>query len=98
MKNARLSIIGAPSSAGAYGPGQEKTPDALRAAGLISLLEKQDISVIDKKNVHCYRWKVDKENKRAMNVDQVVRVAKEVAGKVHECLVEGNKVLVIGGD
>jgi arginase len=31
-----LVIIGAPSSAGAYSPGQEKAPDALRASGLAS--------------------------------------------------------------
>ena len=30
----RLALIGAPSSAGAYAPGQERTPGALRDAGL----------------------------------------------------------------
>lgn len=98
MKNNQLAIIGAPSSAGAYSPGQEKTPNALRDIGLISFLEEEGVTVTDKKNVSGYRWKVDKENKRAMNVDQVYSVAKEVAGKVHESLNENNKVLVLGGD
>lgn len=34
----QLAIIGAPSSAGAYAPGQEKAPMALRAAGLLEFL------------------------------------------------------------
>jgi arginase len=98
MKNNQLAIVGAPSSAGAYSPGQERTPDALRDIGLISFLEEEGVIVEDKKNVAGYRWKVDKENKRAMNVDQVQSVAKEVAGKVYESLEEDNKVLVLGGD
>jgi arginase len=98
MKNNQLAIVGAPSSAGAYGPGQEKTPNALRDIGLISFLEEEGVTVQDKKNVSGYRWKVDKENKRAMNIDQVHSVAKEVAGKVHESLEENYKVLILGGD
>jgi arginase len=98
MKNNQLAIIGAPSSAGAYSPGQEKTPDALRETGLISFLEEEGLTVQDKKNVRGYRWKVDKENKRAMNIGQVHLVAKEVARKVKASLEENNKVLVLGGD
>lgn len=98
MNNASLAIIGAPGSAGAYAPGQEKTPDAIRAAGLISLLEAQGIPVIDKGNVPGYRWEVDKQNKRAMNVDMVASVAKAVSQKVAQSLAEKEKVLVVGGD
>lgn len=98
MKSNQLTIIGAPSSAGAYSPGQEKTPDALRDTGIISFLETEGATVKDKKNVPGFRWKVDKENTRAMNVDQVYSVAKKVAGKVHESLKENSKVLVLGGD
>lgn len=98
MKNNQLVIVGAPSSAGAYGPGQEKAPAALREIGLISFLEEEGVMVKDKNNVSGYRWKVDKENKRAMNVDQVHSVARELAGKVRESLEENNKVLVLGGD
>jgi arginase len=98
MNNASLTIIGAPSSAGAYGPGQEKTPDAIRAAGLIPLLEAQGIRVIDKQDVPAYRWEVDKQNKRAMNVDMVANTAKAVSQKVSQSLAETKKILVVGGD
>jgi arginase len=98
MKNNQLAIVGAPSSAGAYGPGQEKTPNALRDIGLISFLKEEGVKVNDTKDVPGYRWKIDKENKRAMNVDQVYSVAKRVAEKVHESLEENDNVLVLGGD
>jgi len=98
MKKKSITIIGAPSSAGAYGPGQEKTPDALRAAGLIEFLEKNNIAVNDKNNVTGFRWKADKENPRAMNIDKVAEVAKEISEKVYESLIKEEKILVIGGD
>jgi arginase len=98
MKSDRIAIIGVPSSAGAYGPGQEQTPDALREAGLISFLAAENVTVIDKGNVSGYRWKVDRENRRAMNVDPVYAVAKELADKVRQSLDEGNKLLILGGD
>jgi arginase len=44
----RLVIIGAPSSAGAYAPGQEKAPEALRAAGLLESLRAHGIDVTDR--------------------------------------------------
>lgn len=98
MNDVSLAIIGAPTSAGAYAPGQEKTPDALREVGLISLLEAHGVHVTDKGNVPGYRWKVDKQNKRAMNADQVTNVAKALSRNVSKSLVEKKKLLVIGGD
>ena len=50
-----LIIIGAPSSAGAYAPGQEKAPEALRAAGLLECLRAHDISVDDRGDVPGFR-------------------------------------------
>ena len=98
MNNKSITIIGAPTSAGAYGPGQEKTPDALRAAGLVQFLENKGITVIDKMNVIGFRWALDKINPSAMNLDRVAEVAKEVSNKVYESLMADERILVIGGD
>ncbi len=38
MNRATWSLIGVPTSAGAFAPGQEKAPAALRAAGLVERL------------------------------------------------------------
>lgn len=93
-----ITLIGAPSSAGAYSPGQERTPDALRLAGLVGFLNHQNVLVRDHENVIGWRWEVDKKNRRAMNVDKVAAVAKALAEKVQKAVINDEKVLVIGGD
>jgi arginase len=98
MKNKHITLIGAPSSAGAYGPGQEKAPQALRASGLIKLLGGHHIRVSDQGDVTGARWTVDREHPKSMNADIVARVANAVAGKVEASFHEDKKILVIGGD
>lgn len=94
----RLSIVGAPSSAGAYAPGQEQAPAALRAIGFLEMLAERGIRIQDRGDVAGFRWRPDKANRSAMNAGDVASVAKATAQKVAEALAEGDKVLVIGGD
>ena len=94
----RLTIIGAPSSAGAYAPGQEKAPAALRATGLLDFLVARGISIDDRGDVSGFRWRVDKANPRAMNASMVATVAKAVAEQVASALTIDAAVLVLGGD
>ena len=94
----RLDIIGAPSSAGAYAPGQERAPEAMRAAGLLSQLTERGIAVNDRGDVPGFRWRVDRENPRAMNAERVAAVARAVADRVATSLAEGASLLVLGGD
>lgn len=93
-----LVIIGAPSSAGAYSPGQEKAPDALRASGLVDLLNKRGVKVRDLGNVPGFRWRIDRSNMRAMNVERVAEVAKATASQVVTAFRDNSPVLVLGGD
>jgi arginase len=94
----RLDVIGAPSSAGAYAPGQEQAPQALRAAGLMASLEARHIAVRDRGDVAGFRWRVDRANPRAMNAEAVASVAGAVADRVAASLADGAAVLVLGGD
>lgn len=94
----RLAIIGAPSSAGAYAPGQEKAPTALRAAGLLELLSAGGITVDDQGDVSGFRWRADKEFPRAMNANTVATVATATAERVAAALATDAAVLVLGGD
>jgi arginase len=93
-----LITIGAPSSAGAYAPGQEKAPAALRAAGLLRLISAGGVSVEDAGDVAGFRWRVDKANPRAMNSDAVLAVARATADRVASALANDARVLVLGGD
>ena len=94
----RLDIVGAPSSAGAYAPGQEQAPAALRTAGLVRHLAERGIAVQDRGDVPGFRWRADPANPRAMNAEVVAGVARGVADRVAEGLADGAAMLVLGGD
>jgi arginase len=91
-----LGLIGVPSSMGAFAPGQEKGPAALREAGLVERLS--GLGVADRRDSALRRWRPDRENRRAQNLAAVVEVARETAGRVREAREDGFLPLVVGGD
>ncbi len=93
-----LAVIGVPSSAGAYAPGQEKAPRALRDAGLLAGLRAAGIAVIDHGDSEVRRWRPDRVRPRAQNLAAVVACAAETAERVRAALSAGEFVLVLGGD
>lgn len=93
-----LAIIGAPSSAGAFAPGPEKAPAALRDAGLIEMLTERRLNVADHGDTALFRWRPDRGQPTAQNVDAVLRTALDVEQKVRRAVSEGCWPLVIGGD
>lgn len=93
-----LSVIGAPSSAGAYGLGQELAPDAFRTHGLIERLRDAGLDVVDRGDGMTTNWRPDEDHPEAANVDLVASVARELADSVAEAFNEGHDVLVLGGD
>jgi arginase len=93
-----LSIIGAPSSAGAYAPGQEKAPEAFRRHGLTAALMQRGLRVQDRGDVAGFRWRPDPARPKAMNCDVVARTAAAVADWVAEALASDDAVVVLGGD
>jgi arginase len=94
----RLGIIGVPSSAGAYAPGQERAPQALRDAGLVAALRARGLEVDDRGDVREFRWRADHVRPRAMHADVVAAVAAATAREVHAALSDSSHVLVLGGD
>ena len=95
----RLTVIGAPSSAGAYAPGQERAPRALREAGLLHNLRGHGIAVDDAGDTAETRWRTDRSNPLAMNVGPVVQTVRAVSDRVSAALARpGSSVLVLGGD
>jgi arginase len=88
-----IALIGAPTSAGAFAPGQEDAPAALRAAGLVEAL-----GASDRGDTPRFRWRVDHAAPRAMNADAVVDGVRAVAARVEAALRAGDLPLVLGGD
>lgn len=92
-----FALIGAPSSAGAYAPGQEKAPAAFRRHGLPVCLGSKG-AVIDFGDVEGFRWRPDREHPKAMNLGPAARVARGVAERVEQAIAEQRCAIVLGGD
>jgi arginase len=85
-----LALIGAPTSLGAFAPGQEQAPRALREAGLRADADFGDIAL--------RRWRPDREHRRAQNAAGVAEAAREVAERVEAAYRAGMTPVVLGGD
>ena len=94
----KLAVIGAPTSAGAFAPGQEDAPDALRSAGLLDALNAAGRDVVDRGDIPRFRWRVDHAEPRAMNAAAVVAGVHAVAERVAATIGAGEQPLVLGGD
>jgi arginase len=90
-----VALIGVPSSMGAFAPGQEKAPAALREAGLVDLLRDGGVAVDDRGDSAVRRFRPDRERRFAQNLPQVVEVVRETAERVRAA---GGRALVLGGD
>jgi len=85
-----IALIGAPTSLGAFAPGQEQAPRALREAGLTADADFGDIPL--------RRWQPDREHRRAQNAAGVAQAAREVAERVEAAIRSGHVPVVLGGD
>ncbi|HEY2789690.1 MAG TPA: arginase family protein [Gaiellales bacterium] len=93
-----ISVVGAPSSAGAYAPGQEDAPAALRDAGLVERLRAAGLDVRDAGDLPRFRWRPDRADPAAQNFDQVVTTAQRVRDAVAAAIDRDEFALVLGGD
>ena len=93
-----IGVIGAPSSAGAYAPGQERAPQALRAAGLLGDLTDRGVAIHDRGDTPFRRWSPDRRSPRAQNLEAVARTVDAVTEAVAAALHDGELPLVLGGD
>ena len=87
----RPAVIGAPTSLGAFAPGQEQAPRALREAGVATGFD-------DFGDIPLRRWRPDREHRRAQNAAGVAEAAREVAERVEAALRTGRTPVVLGGD
>jgi arginase len=93
-----IALIGAPTSAGAFAPGQEDAPAALRAAGLAEKLHAGGRDVADRGDTPRFRWRVDHDDPLAMNAAAVVDGVRAVAERVAKAVSADELPVVLGGD
>ena len=89
-----VTVIGAPTSAAAYAPGQEDGPAALREHGLLAALGGD---VVDAGDVERFRWRPDRDRPRAANAAAAAERAGQVAARV-AAVPRERFALVLGGD
>jgi arginase len=94
----KITVIGVPSSAGAFANGQEKAPTALRAAGLLDRLRDAGADVVDAGDSPVWRWRPDRARPRAQNLEAVVEGVTATRTRVADATGDGRIGLVIGGD
>jgi arginase len=94
----RVSVLGAPTSAGSHNPGQEKAPTAWRAAGLIDDLRSAGLDVEDRGDLPSAPYRPVEPVDGLRDLDRVVAVAQGVASEVAAIRSDGRLPLVLGGD
>ena len=93
-----IGLIGVPSSMGAFAPGQEKAPRALREAGLVQRLTQAGVAVVDYGDSAVRRWFPDPSRRAAQHATVVAKVAEETARRVSRAIEEKQTPVVLGGD
>jgi arginase len=93
-----FGVIGVPTSAGAFAPGQEQAPRELRRAGLTRWLGRHGAVVRDHGDRERWRWRPDRRRPDAQNVPAVVEIVTDTARRVRAARRAGEITLVLGGD
>jgi arginase len=93
-----IGLIGVPSSMGAFAPGQERAPRALREAGLVQRLTQAGVEVVDYGDSALRRWFPDSSHRAAQHASAVAEIAAETAQRVARAIGEGQTPIVLGGD
>ena len=94
----KIALIGVPSSAGSHGPGAERAPAALRAAGLVARLEALGFEITDHGDTPTFPYQPDEEHPRARNTSCVVEVMSALRLKAEVAVKSGALLLILGGD
>ncbi|GAA1422862.1 arginase family protein [Catellatospora coxensis] len=93
-----LVVVGAPTSAGSYAPGQEAAARVLRDLGLIDRLRAAGRQVRDAGDGPVQVWSPDRGDPFAQNLSAVVQSVVAVADQVTDALAADADVLVLGGN
>jgi arginase len=94
----QIALIGAPSSAGAHNAGMEKSPAALRAAGLAEKLRAVGYQVNDLGDMPAQTWQPDEESPRLRNIGAVLTALNALRPQVEAAVKSGALPIILGGE
>lgn len=93
-----LHVLGVPSSAASYSPGQERAPRALREAGLLDALSATGWQVKDAGDLPLQVWRPDRNRPYAQNLPQAAESLRELTTTVAPLASGQGRLLVLGGN
>lgn len=93
----KVTILGVPSSTGAYCVGVERAPAALRAAGLTDALRTAGVEIIDAGDLTVRTWTADHDSPYVQNVSDEAAAMVELSHAAGKLLTGGERLLVLGG-
>jgi arginase len=93
-----VTVVGAPTSAASFAPGQEQAPRALRSAGLLDALAASGLPAVDAGDTTLTRWSPDRVSPRAQHAERVAQDICEVAERVANSYHDEALTLVLGGN
>ncbi|MGW9262755.1 arginase family protein [Gordonia terrae] len=93
----KITVLGAPSSAGAYCVGVERAPAALRDAGLVEQLAATGAEVVDAGDLTTRLWFLDRQSPFAQNLGDETDALEELSVAAAGLLAAGRRLLVLGG-
>jgi arginase len=93
-----LTVVGAPTSAGSYAPGQEAAPRVLREHGILDRLAAGGRQVRDAGDGPLQVWTPDRTHPFAQNFELAAEAVRAVGEMVGAALDDGSDVLVLGGN
>jgi len=94
----KIALVGAPSSAAAFGLGSEKAPAAVLSAGLVERLQSIGYEISDLGDCAPRLFAEDDEHKRARNVTEIVASLNDLKPRAELAIKSGALLLVLGGD
>lgn len=93
----KVTVLGVPSSAGAYCVGVERAPAALRETGLIEALHAGGAEVVDAGDLTMRVWRPDRESPFAQNLGDEADAMVELAAAAAGLMAGGERLLALGG-
>ena len=96
LKN--IVLLGAATSAAALSAGLERSPAALRAAGLAERLKSGGFQVADHGDSASYVFEQDSDHPRARNVPAILKALNDLRPRVELAVKSGALPLILAGD
>ncbi len=94
-----ITIVGIPLDLGKDGTGTSAAPSYLRDNGLLEMLDSIGLRWQDLNDIFCTpKDRANRGDPRAKYLEEIIRVAEEVARLVSKEIAAGKKVLALGGD